>query len=69
MVAQTAVSFGRLESAFSSAGVPSPLPETADASAEDFDRVNAINLRGVCAPWSGADTGSQTNGARSAAVP
>jgi NAD(P)-dependent dehydrogenase (short-subunit alcohol dehydrogenase family) len=29
------------------AGVQPPAIETADASGEDFDRVNAINLRGV----------------------
>src|SRR5947207_3394766 len=49
MVRQTVSTFGRLDAAFNNAGVQSPLAETADASAEDFDRVNAINLRGV---WS-----------------
>jgi NAD(P)-dependent dehydrogenase (short-subunit alcohol dehydrogenase family) len=49
MVEQTVSTFGRLDAAFNNAGVQSPLAETADASAEDFDRVNAINLRGV---WS-----------------
>jgi NAD(P)-dependent dehydrogenase (short-subunit alcohol dehydrogenase family) len=33
--------------AFNNAGVQSPAVETADASGEEFDRVNAINLRGV----------------------
>ena len=47
MVEQTVSTFGRLDAAFNNAGVQSPLAETADASAEDFDRVNAINLRGV----------------------
>ena len=49
MVEQTVFTFGRLDAAFNNAGVQSPLAETADVSAEDFDRVNAINLRGV---WS-----------------
>src|SRR5437588_5336529 len=43
MVRQTVSTFGRLDAAFNNAGVQSPLAETADASAEDFDRVNAIN--------------------------
>jgi NAD(P)-dependent dehydrogenase (short-subunit alcohol dehydrogenase family) len=49
MVEQTISTFGQLDAAFNNAGVQSPLAETADVSAEDFDRVNAINLRGV---WS-----------------
>jgi NAD(P)-dependent dehydrogenase (short-subunit alcohol dehydrogenase family) len=49
MVRQTVSTFGRLDAAFNNAGVQSPLMETADASVEDFDRVTAINLRGV---WS-----------------
>jgi len=47
MIAQTVSTFGRLDAAFNNAGVQSPAVETADASGEDFDRVNAINLRGV----------------------
>jgi NAD(P)-dependent dehydrogenase (short-subunit alcohol dehydrogenase family) len=47
MVAQTVSTFGRLDAAFNNAGVMPPAVETADASAEDFDRVTAINLRGV----------------------
>jgi NAD(P)-dependent dehydrogenase (short-subunit alcohol dehydrogenase family) len=43
------IRFGRLDAAFNNAGVQSPVAETADASGEEFDRVNAINLRGV---WS-----------------
>ena len=49
MVEQTVSTFGRLDAAFNNAGVQSPIAETADASGEEFDRVNAINLRGV---WS-----------------
>jgi NAD(P)-dependent dehydrogenase (short-subunit alcohol dehydrogenase family) len=47
MVAQTVATFGRLDAAFNNAGVMPPAVETADASGEDFDRVTAINLRGV----------------------
>jgi NAD(P)-dependent dehydrogenase (short-subunit alcohol dehydrogenase family) len=49
MVERTVATFGRLDAAFNNAGVQSPVAETADASGEEFDRVNAINLRGV---WS-----------------
>ena len=49
MVEQAVATFGRLDAAFNNAGVQSPTAETADASGEEFDRVNAINLRGV---WS-----------------
>src|SRR5213080_1553544 len=47
MVAQTVSTFGRLDAAYNNAGVQSPAVETADATGEEFDRVNAINLRGV----------------------
>jgi NAD(P)-dependent dehydrogenase (short-subunit alcohol dehydrogenase family) len=47
MVAQTVATFGRLDAAFNNAGVQSLPVETADASGEEFDRVIAINLRGV----------------------
>jgi len=49
MVKQTVSAFGRLDAAFNNAGVQSPLAETADTSTEDFDRVTAVNLRGI---WS-----------------
>src|SRR5205823_4595222 len=49
MVEKVVEIFGRLDAAFNNAGVQSPVAETADASSEDFDRVNAINLRGVWA--------------------
>jgi NAD(P)-dependent dehydrogenase (short-subunit alcohol dehydrogenase family) len=49
MVEQTVSTFGRLDAAFNNAGVQSLAVETADASGEEIDRVNAINLRGV---WS-----------------
>ena len=47
MVGQTVSTFGRLDAAFNNADVQSPAVETANASGEEFDRVNAINLRGV----------------------
>ena len=47
MVEQTVSTFGSLDAAFNNAGVQSLAVETADASGEEFDRVNAINLRGV----------------------
>ena len=49
MVAQTVSSFGRLDAAFNNAGVHCPVADIAYASGEEFDRVIAINLRGV---WS-----------------
>jgi NAD(P)-dependent dehydrogenase (short-subunit alcohol dehydrogenase family) len=47
MVEQTITAFGRLDAAFNNTGIQSPVAEIADASGEDFDRVNAVNLRGV----------------------
>jgi NAD(P)-dependent dehydrogenase (short-subunit alcohol dehydrogenase family) len=47
MVEQTVATFGRLDAAFNNAGVMTPAVETADASGEDFERVIAVNLRGV----------------------
>jgi NAD(P)-dependent dehydrogenase (short-subunit alcohol dehydrogenase family) len=47
MIEQTVSTFGRLDVAFNNAGVQSPAVETTDASGEEFDRVIAINLRGV----------------------
>jgi NAD(P)-dependent dehydrogenase (short-subunit alcohol dehydrogenase family) len=47
MVEHILSTFGRLDAAFNNAGVQSPAMEMADASGEEFDRVNGINLRGV----------------------
>ena len=47
VIEQTVSTFGRLDAAYNNAGVQSPAVETADASGEEFERVNAINLRGV----------------------
>ncbi|WP_158818095.1 glucose 1-dehydrogenase [Methylocapsa sp. S129] len=49
MVQQTVATFGRLDAAFNNAGVQAPPSDMADEAAEEFDRVNAINLRGVWA--------------------
>src|SRR5438552_2144436 len=49
MVDQTVAAFGRLDAAYNNAGVQNVLAETADSPRDDYDRVLAINLRGV---WS-----------------
>jgi NAD(P)-dependent dehydrogenase (short-subunit alcohol dehydrogenase family) len=49
MVKQTVATFGRLDAAYTNAGVQNVLAETADTTQEDYDRVMGINLRGV---WS-----------------
>jgi NAD(P)-dependent dehydrogenase (short-subunit alcohol dehydrogenase family) len=49
MVQQTVATFGRLDTAYNNAGVQNVLAETADSPRDDYDRVMAINLRGV---WS-----------------
>ena len=45
----TVDTFGRLDMAFNNAGIQVPPSDAADEPAEVFDRVNAINLRGVWA--------------------
>ena len=47
MIEQTIAAFGRLDAAFNNAGVQSLAVETADSTSEEFDRVNAINLKSV----------------------
>jgi len=49
MVKQTVATFGQLDAAYNNAGVQNVLAETADSPRDDYDRVMAINLRGV---WS-----------------
>jgi NAD(P)-dependent dehydrogenase (short-subunit alcohol dehydrogenase family) len=49
MVKQTVAHFGRLDAAYNNAGIQNVLAETADVSRDDYDRVMAVNLRGV---WS-----------------
>lgn len=48
-VAATVEAFGSLDLAYNNAGVQSPVTDAADETAEVFDRVNAINLRGIWA--------------------
>jgi NAD(P)-dependent dehydrogenase (short-subunit alcohol dehydrogenase family) len=49
MVERAVASFGRLDMAFNNAGIQVPPSDAADESADHFDRVNAVNLRGVWA--------------------
>src|SRR5215211_6660452 len=49
MVKTTVEAFGRLDFAFNNAGIQVPPSDAADEPAGVFDRVNAINLRGVWA--------------------
>ena len=49
MVDETAATFGRIDMAFNNAGIQAPPSDAADEPAETFDRVNAVNLRGVWA--------------------
>jgi NAD(P)-dependent dehydrogenase (short-subunit alcohol dehydrogenase family) len=49
LVDRTVASFGRLDFGFNNAGVQALPTDAADEPAETFDRVNAINLRGVWA--------------------
>src|SRR5256712_6980959 len=49
MIERTMSNFGRLDAAFNNAGVMQRRVETADISGDEWDRVMAINLRGV---WS-----------------
>jgi NAD(P)-dependent dehydrogenase (short-subunit alcohol dehydrogenase family) len=48
-VASTVATFGRLDFAYNNAGIQSPSTDAADETAGVFDRVNAINLRGIWA--------------------
>jgi NAD(P)-dependent dehydrogenase (short-subunit alcohol dehydrogenase family) len=47
MVAQTTDAFGRLDMAFNNAGIAGYHGDPADETAEDFDQLVRINLRGV----------------------
>ena len=49
MVKRTVDEFGRLDAAFNNAGIPIPASDIADQSIEDYDRISAINQRGVWA--------------------
>ena len=54
MVDRAISAFGRLDAAFNNAGIQAPPADTADASGEDFDRVNGVNLPGVWNCMNGA---------------
>lgn len=47
LIDTTVTTFGRLDAAYNNAGIQSPVAETADASGEEFERVMAVNLRGI----------------------
>ncbi len=47
MIRTTVGTFGRLDYAHNNAGIESPMAKLADGSEEDFDRVLAVNLKGV----------------------
>ncbi|WP_026328065.1 SDR family NAD(P)-dependent oxidoreductase [Streptomyces sulphureus] len=49
LIDRTVEHFGRLDMAFNNAGIMIPLADAADEDASAFDRVNAVNLRGVWA--------------------
>jgi NAD(P)-dependent dehydrogenase (short-subunit alcohol dehydrogenase family) len=49
MVDRAVARFGRLDVAFNNAGIQAPPTDAADEPADLFDRVNAVNLRGVWA--------------------
>ncbi len=49
MVERTVATFGHLDAAYNNAGIQVPSSEIADQSAEDYDRINAINQRGIWA--------------------
>ena len=49
MIDQTTATFGRLDMAFNNAGIMVPVTDAADEKAEQFDRVNLVNYRGVWA--------------------
>lgn len=48
-IARTVETYGRLNVAFNNAGIQAPAVDLADQSADDFDQVAAINLRGTWA--------------------
>ena len=47
LVRKAVSAFGRLDAAFNNAGIHVAVAETADVDGADFDRVIAVNLRGV----------------------
>ena len=65
LVDTTVVAFGRLDMAFNNAGIMVPPCDAADEVLEVFERVNAVNLRGVwaCMKHELAQMRSQGSGA------
>jgi len=65
MVEHAVSAFGRLDMAFNNAGIQVPPSDAADETAEHFDRVNAVNLRGVwtCMKYELQQMRSQGSGA------
>jgi NAD(P)-dependent dehydrogenase (short-subunit alcohol dehydrogenase family) len=49
MIEHTVATYGRLDMAFNNAGIQAPPSDAADETAENFDHVNAVNLRGIWA--------------------
>lgn len=49
MVDRAVTEYGRLDMAFNNAGIQAPSSDSADLPAEDYDRLNGVNLRGVWA--------------------
>ena len=47
MVARAVHEFGRLDMAYNNAGILGPMGDVTDETAEAFDEVNAVNLRGI----------------------
>jgi NAD(P)-dependent dehydrogenase (short-subunit alcohol dehydrogenase family) len=47
LVARTVTSFGRLDMDYNNAGIVGPMCPMMEETAEGFDHVNAVNLRGV----------------------
>jgi NAD(P)-dependent dehydrogenase (short-subunit alcohol dehydrogenase family) len=47
MVAHTVATFGRLDMAYNNAGILGPMGDVTEETAQGFDGVNAVNLRGV----------------------
>lgn len=47
MVDKAVATFGRLDAAYNNAGIQSPVTDTADLEADEWDRVMRVNLRSV----------------------